>query len=34
VAHGINAVFLEGYWNSGSPLEQTRWIDVFQEGHC
>ncbi|MCB1095013.1 MAG: hypothetical protein KDN22_05470 [Verrucomicrobiae bacterium] len=26
---GINAVFLEAYWNSGSPVEQSRWIDNF-----
>src|SRR5579871_542143 len=28
-AHGINAVFLEAYWNQGSPVAQTRWIDNF-----
>jgi hypothetical protein len=27
--HGINAVFLESYWNQGSPVDQTRWIDNF-----
>ena len=27
--HGINAVFLESYWNKGSPVEQRRWIDNF-----
>jgi len=27
--HGINAVFLEGYWNQGSPVTQTRWLDNF-----
>ena len=27
--HGINAVFLETYWNSGSPVTQRRWIDNF-----
>ncbi len=27
--HGINAVFLEAYWNSGSPVTQSRWIDNF-----
>lgn len=27
--HGINAVFLESYWNKGSPVDQTRWIDEF-----
>lgn len=26
---GINAVFLEAYWNSGSPVDQSRWIDNF-----
>ncbi len=25
--HGINAVFLEAYWNSGSPVTQYRWYD-------
>ncbi len=28
-AHGINAVFLEAYWNQGSPVDQSRWIDNF-----
>lgn len=27
--HGINAVFLEAYWNEGSPVDQARWIDNF-----
>jgi hypothetical protein len=27
--HGINAVFLETYWNKGSPVTQSRWIDIF-----
>ncbi|MDB4459131.1 hypothetical protein N9059_01005 [bacterium] len=27
--HGINAVFLEAYWNSGSPIMQSRWYDNF-----
>lgn len=27
--HGINAVFLESYWNSGSPVDQYRWYDDF-----
>jgi hypothetical protein len=27
--HGINAVFLEAYWNRGSPVDQNRWIDNF-----
>ncbi len=27
--HGINAVFLETYWNDGSPVMQSRWIDNF-----
>jgi len=26
---GINAVFLEAYWNRGSPVDQSRWIDLF-----
>ncbi len=26
---GINAVFLEAYWNRGSPIDQSRWIDNF-----
>lgn len=26
---GLNAVFLESYWNAGSPVDQTRWIDLF-----
>jgi len=26
---GINAVFLEAYWNEGSPVDQSRWIDNF-----
>ncbi|MCW8130886.1 MAG: hypothetical protein KIS92_11085 [Planctomycetota bacterium] len=26
---GINAVFLEAYWNKGSPAEQSRWFDDF-----
>jgi len=25
----INAVLLEAYWNSGSPVDQTRWYDDF-----
>ncbi len=28
-AHGINAVFLESYWNSGSVKTQGRWFDNF-----
>lgn len=28
-SHGINAVFLEAYWNQGSPVDQARWIDNF-----
>ncbi len=28
-ARGINAVFLEAYWNKGSPVTQTRWFDNF-----
>lgn len=27
--HGINAVFLEAYWNDGSPKNQSRWYDDF-----
>lgn len=27
--HGINAVFLEAYWNDGSPVTQSRWFDHF-----
>ena len=27
--YGINAVFLEAYWNRGSPVSQSRWIDNF-----
>ncbi len=27
--HGINAVFLESYWNSGSTKTQGRWFDNF-----
>ena len=27
--YGINAVFIENYWNSGSVKEQTRWFDDF-----
>lgn len=27
--HGINAVFLETYWNEGSPVSQSRWLDNF-----
>jgi hypothetical protein len=27
--HGINAVFLETYWNKGSPVTQSRWSDNF-----
>lgn len=27
--HGINAVFLESYWNSGSPKTQGRWFENF-----
>lgn len=27
--HGINAVFMETYWNKGSPVTQSRWIDNF-----
>jgi hypothetical protein len=27
--HGLNAVFLEAYWNDGPPVAQTRWLDDF-----
>lgn len=27
--HGLNAVFLEAYWNKGSPVDQSRWLDHF-----
>jgi len=27
--YGINAVFLETYWNKGSPVTQSRWLDNF-----
>ncbi len=27
--HGINAVFLEAYWNKGSSVTQSRWYDNF-----
>ena len=27
--HTINAVFLEAYWNKGSPVTQKRWYDNF-----
>lgn len=27
--HGINAIFLEAYWNQGSPVDQYRWYDDF-----
>ena len=27
--HSINAVFLEAYWNQGSPVTQKRWYDNF-----
>ncbi len=28
-AYGINAVFVENYWNAGSPVQQSRFIDDF-----
>ena len=28
-AYGINAVFLENYWNTGSPRRQERYFDNF-----
>ncbi len=27
--YGINAIFLENYWNEGSPVEQERYFDDF-----
>jgi hypothetical protein len=27
--HGLNALYLEAYWNKGSPVTQTRWLDNF-----
>lgn len=27
--HSINAVFLEAYWNNGSPVAQYRWLDNY-----
>ncbi len=27
--HGINAIFLEAYWNEGSPVTQSLWYDNF-----
>lgn len=27
--HAINAVFLEAYWNNGSPVAQYRWLDNY-----
>ncbi|NCP30417.1 MAG: hypothetical protein COZ06_18300 [Armatimonadetes bacterium CG_4_10_14_3_um_filter_66_18] len=27
--HTLNAVFLEAYWNQGSPADQYRWYDDF-----
>lgn len=29
IKYGINAVFLEAYWNDGSPKTQSRWYDNF-----
>ncbi|MBT8405076.1 MAG: hypothetical protein KJP18_14530, partial [Gemmatimonadetes bacterium] len=28
-AYGLNAVYLENYWNSGSPVAQERYLDNF-----
>ena len=28
-AYGINAVFIENYWNAGSPVVQERYLDNF-----
>jgi hypothetical protein len=27
--YGLNTVFLENYWNAGSPVDQTRYMDNF-----
>lgn len=27
--HSLNALFLEAYWNNGSPVDQWRWYDNF-----
>ncbi|MCE5271487.1 T9SS type A sorting domain-containing protein, partial [bacterium] len=27
--HALNALFLEAYWNEGSPVKQTRWLDNY-----
>jgi hypothetical protein len=29
IDHAINALFLEAYWNKGSPVTQSRWYDNF-----
>jgi len=29
IKHGINAVFLESYWNSGAVKTESRWFDNF-----
>ena len=31
-AYGLNAVFLENYWNAGSPVAQERFLDRFVVG--
>jgi len=28
-AYGINAVFIENYWNKGAPVVQERYLDNF-----
>ena len=28
-AYGLNAIFLESYWNAGSPVAQERYFDDF-----
>jgi hypothetical protein len=32
--HGINAVFLESYWNEGAPKTEGRWYDNFVISTC
>ncbi|MBI5588814.1 MAG: hypothetical protein HY889_10690 [Deltaproteobacteria bacterium] len=31
--YGINSIFLETYWNSGSPAEQSRYLDKADQLH-
>ena len=28
-SYGINAIFLENYWNGGAPQDQQRYLDNF-----